>query len=439
MRRWLAIVALCALGACAKSSTTAPPDSRASGTGTVGYVRMGELVKHHPLYSQLAQYEANIEALNLSATVPHVAKPDAAIAKEEAQLEKELGAAADRTKKLLDDKQKQYQQRESQAIAEALRSAARGGGSVGGIQQQIQSNANRQVSGVAAQAQRDLESYRKTIEAQDRAEIDAANKALADRASRTFRAKQDELQSKESALTLEFANKDASERLSLRTKLSSLALDDAEREDARAKLAALDRRESDALAAMKNRDTQTLAALQSQLRDQVERDIQARANEIHQRSIAKLKAREVDVRRQFGGGPAIATTLQNGKPTQQVNPNLPPDLRAKLTQLHENYQKQFTADAKSTIEDFNKTRNDLKKRYDALRGVDAAAQNGAQAQVASLQRKRNDLYGQMVAQIGREVRLIAQQRGISVVVTDPYAGGVDLTPDAMKDIESLHE
>jgi hypothetical protein len=59
----------------------------------------------------------------------------------------------------------------------------------------------------------------------------------------------------------------------------------------------------------------------------------------------------------------------------------------------------------------------------------------------SLSRKRADLYGQMVAQIGREVRLLAQARGISVVVTDPVAnaGGIDLTTDAMKDIESLHE
>jgi len=47
----------------------------------------------------------------------------------------------------------------------------------------------------------------------------------------------------------------------------------------------------------------------------------------------------------------------------------------------------------------------------------------------------------MVAQIDREVRLIAQQRGIAVVLTNVVApaGGVDLTPDALKDIESLHE
>ena len=97
--------------------------------------------------------------------------------------------------------------------------------------------------------------------------------------------------------------------------------------------------------------------------------------------------------------------------------------------------------AKSTIDDFKRTRDDLRGRYEQLRGIDASAQNGAAGQIASLAKKRADLYAQMVAQIGREVRLLAQARGISVVVTDPVAnaGGVDLTSDALKDIESLHE
>ena len=46
----------------------------------------------------------------------------------------------------------------------------------------------------------------------------------------------------------------------------------------------------------------------------------------------------------------------------------------------------------------------------------------------------------MVDQIDREVKTVAQERGVSVVVsTVAPAGGVDLTDDAMKDIETLHE
>ena len=63
------------------------------------------------------------------------------------------------------------------------------------------------------------------------------------------------------------------------------------------------------------------------------------------------------------------------------------------------------------------------------------------SEIATLRKKREDLYNQITGQIDREVRLIAQQRGISVVLTDVVApaNGVDLTPDALKDIESLHE
>jgi hypothetical protein len=46
----------------------------------------------------------------------------------------------------------------------------------------------------------------------------------------------------------------------------------------------------------------------------------------------------------------------------------------------------------------------------------------------------------MIAQIDREVKTLAQARGISAVVAGiAPAGGVDLTADAMKDIETLHE
>ncbi len=145
--------------------------------------------------------------------------------------------------------------------------------------------------------------------------------------------------------------------------------------------------------------------------------------------------------RSQSGGPVVQTTVVAGKPQQQVNPNLPPALRARIQQLHQDYQKRFQDDAKTTIADFTKTRADLSRRYAQLHGVDAAGQAGAQAQILSLRKKRSDLYDQITAQIDREVRLIAQQRGVSVVLSNVVApvNGVDLTPDALKDIESLHE
>jgi len=427
------------LAACAKPAVTVPASSISSG-GTVGYVRMADLVKHHPLYSQLTGYDDSIAALNLRAVVPEVAKPDAAIVKAEGALQTELNAAAEHTRRLLAQKSAAYQAREQAAIALALRAPAGGAPSAAQIAQQINRTARSQSANVAAQANRDFESYRKTLVAQDDGELRAAQKTLADRAGRQFRAKQDELQAKESALSLAQANHDAPTRLSLRTRLSSLALDDTQRDAVRAELAALDRGEADALAALKNRDSQTLATLAAQLRADVQRSMQAKANEIHGRSVAKLTLREQDIRKQFGG-PLAAAALPGANVAAAKAANLSPQLRTTIEALHDNYQKQFNSDAKSTIDDFARTRDDLRRRYEQLRGIDASAQSGAAAQIASLTKKRADLYGQMVAQIGREVRLLAQARGISVVVTDPVAnaGGVDLTSDAVKDLESLHE
>ena len=72
---------------------------------------------------------------------------------------------------------------------------------------------------------------------------------------------------------------------------------------------------------------------------------------------------------------------------------MPPALHARIEQLHNDYQKRFQADAKTTIADFQKTRRDLGKRYAQLHGLDGASQQGAQAQILSLRKKREDLYG----------------------------------------------
>ena len=429
-------LAACAHNEPAAVATTSP---RAQ---TVGYVRMDALVKKHPLYDQLARYDQNIEALSLRTIVPQAVDAGPKLAAEDAALQKQLDEAMKRTNDLLQQKSKLYQNREAAAIAEAMRAAGGPAGpSVGSITAQVERTAQGQVSDVAAQAQRDLDTYRKQLEAQDAKQIQALQQTLAARADRTYRAKVDELQAKEAALSLKLATDGSAERLLLRTKLSSLALDEPTREQVRAQLDALDRKSSDAIAAQRNVDQQTLAALQSQLRASVRGDVLRQVAEIHRRSLARLQSRQTELRTQFSApsGPLLGANAAGGKSV--VDPNLPPALRDRIQRLHDDYAKAFQRDAGATIADFNKTRDDLKKRYATLHGINEDAARSVQSEIAALQKKREDLYGQMVAQIGREVKTLAQQRGISVVLTDVTAGagGVDLTQDAMKDIESLHE
>src|ERR1700761_6030171 len=106
MRRLLALAACGWLAACAHGDSSAPPAATSSGSGRVGYVRMDELVKKHPLYGQLAQYDQNIEALNLNALVPHTLVAGPELKRQEAQLDAQLRAAAQRTDALLQQKGK---------------------------------------------------------------------------------------------------------------------------------------------------------------------------------------------------------------------------------------------------------------------------------------------------------------------------------------------
>jgi hypothetical protein len=439
-RTLLALAACGLLAGCAHGASSDAGASTSPGAGRVGYVRMDDLVKKHPLYGQLAQYDANIEALNLNALVPHALAAGPELKREQKQLDSELAAAAQRTNTLLQAKGKSYQDRENAAIAAALRgSTATGGPSVGQIQAQMEGTARTQSAGAGAQAQRDLDAYRKQLEAQDAAQIAAAQQTLGARADRTYRAKSDELSARESALSLQLANDDAAERLSLRTRLSSLALDDTARDAANAQLQALDRKEGDALAVVRNRDSQTLAALATQLHGGIRGDMETQVAQIRARSMQRFRERSEQLRTQFapGSGPLIAAG-PNG--VAKANPNLPPALQRRIEALHADYMHAYQADAKQTIADFQKTRADLSRRYAQLTGTDAAAAQSAQMEIFSLQKKRQDLYDQMVAQIDREVKTIAQQRGVSVVVSSiAPAGGVDLTDDAMKDIETLHE
>jgi len=217
-------------------------------------------------------------------------------------------------------------------------------------------------------------------------------------------------------------------------------LDDAAREDARKQVEALDRKQADALAALKNRDGATLSALQTRLRAETQSELDRQSAEMNKATLAKLNARELQTRKdvvaKLGLPPAGA---QGGAASGPAG--LPPDMRTKLDALHKKYQQDFDKDAKTTLDDFAKTRAELSQRFQRLAGVDSAAQEGSNKQLVALQRQREQLYDQMVAQIGREVKLIAAKRGIDVVFSDVVApaGGVDLTADAEKDIESLHE
>jgi hypothetical protein len=406
----------------------------------MGYVNMDALVKKHPLYGQLAQLDSDMQALqlkSLGASVPRATGAD--LAREEKVLQKELSDAADRTKKALADKQVEYAKREQADINAALAAAGIAPGPSGAtIAGGVARQSRVQASAAGAQANADFDAFRRQTIDQNRAALEGLQRSLEEKASRTYRTKVEELQRKESDFALAEANADATERLSLSTKLQNLALDDADRAATRKQLDAMNQKETDDLAALKNRDQAILVALQTQLHDQTKSELDKQFAALNARTVTQVRTRAEQMQAslvgQLGGVPG-----PGGMPAASVN--VPPDMRAKLEALHKKYQDDFTKDANQTIADFEKTKNDLTERFRRLEGIDSGAAGGTSAQLDALQKQRGELYDQMVAQIGREVRLIAEKRGVNVVFSDILApaGGIDLTEDAEKDIESLHE
>jgi hypothetical protein len=400
----------------------------------IGYVRLEEVLKKHPLYPQLSQIDDSIDALGLhslgSGAVPHTGKQIAVQTKE---LNAELKAAQDRANGILRQKQLDYAQREQAAISAAL--AAAGAGTNGAQSAQaMQSISASQAQQVTTQANTDFAQYQQSVIAQSNAALQSIGAQLSARADRAFGQRATQLQERESQLSLELSQADAGKRLQLRLKLNGLALPDATRKEYRDELAALDGREAAAVAAQRARDQQTLAAYRAQLNGQVRSEMAAQSAKIHTDTQAKLQTRRNEVSQ------AVSSQLQGLRPAP-VPSNLPAATRDRIAQIDHTFKAQFQADAQKTIAQYQATKAELDARYAELQGADASATGAANSQLGQLQRERDDLYNKMVEQIRRDAGTVAAKRGLQVVLVNIEAapGGIDLTNDVERDIESLHE
>lgn len=420
---------LCAVSFAACSR---PVDVHSEAVRGVGYVRMDDVIKKHPLYGQLAQIDSNIDALSLRALAPAVPLTASELTRQTNELNQQLENARQRANKVLQQKQGEYAQREQAAIRAAILAAGEDPGAAPGAS--MQNTAAAQAANVSAQANSDFAQYQQSVVAQDRNAVNAVQQQLGARAERQYRAKAEELSAKESQASLEMSTKNAGTRLALRTKLNNLALDDAARAATKAQIAALDRQEGEAVRAMRARDAATLAAYQTQLRAQTATEIGKQAQSIHAQTSAKLKSRQSTLGSQVNAQLGALGAAPGGS-------RLSAATQAKIAQIDRQYKTQFQSDVKKTIAEFNSTRSDLDVRFQSLRGVNGVSAGSVGKQMDALHKQRDQLYNQIIAQVKREVQTIASQRGLKIVFDTPVApvGGIDLTADVQKDIESLHE
>ena len=288
-----------------------------------GYVRLDEVVKHHPLYPQLSQLDDAIAAINLAAAAPHVPLSASQIAQQTTDLNR---AAARRA---------EPRQRDSRAKAAAVR-RPRTPGRRRGVERgrhqrrgayaagQMSATSAQQARQAAAAANQDFMAYQQSVVAQNNAATSAIARQLQQQASQKYSAKAAQLQQNETDLSLRLSQADAAQRLAIKTRLSNLALDEATRKQLQGQLESINSKESSQLDAARRADAATLSAYRAQLSAQTGAAVRTQAGAIAGQTQAKLLERRNEVGAQLRslGPPALP-------------PNLPPGVRDKLAAIHQ--------------------------------------------------------------------------------------------------------
>ncbi|HXO16803.1 MAG TPA: OmpH family outer membrane protein [Candidatus Dormibacteraeota bacterium] len=428
-RRPRASTALVLALAAALAAAGCAPNVHSSAVRGTGYIRLDEVVKSHPLYPQLTQLDDAIAAINLQSVSPQVPRSAKEIVAQTAVLNRELRAAQERANKILAQKQRDYAGREQQAVASALAAAGiHGSGALAA--QQMSGTSSQQAAQAAQAADADLMAYQQNVVAQDNAASSSIQQQLQTQAAQKYRAKAEQLQQNETDLSLRLTQQDAAARLAVKMRLSNLALEPDARKQAQAQLESLNAKESAAIDAQRNADAATLRAYRAQLDSQTGSAIRSQVGAIQAQTRVKLEERRNEVGSQLRslGPPALPT-------------NVPPNVQARITQIHHQFISQFQADAGKTVQEYNDTKSDLDRQFAALHGADVGATGAAAKELQSLQKRRADLYQQIVQQAERDATRIAKDRGFSIVFINIWAaaGGYDLTSQVIKDVESQHE
>lgn len=423
-------LALLALAAAVVSVGCSHVDVHSNTVRGVAYVRVDEVIKHHPLYPQVAQIEDAMTAINLEATIPRAPLTPAEIAQQTKDLNKQLKDAQDRASAILQQKQQQYAEQERKADIAALR-AAKIDPQAAGIGAQISATSQQQMAQAAQAAQQNLAQYQQSVVSQDNAAVSAVAQQLSKSADQKLRARADQYQQQETDLQLRLSQQDASQRLALKTKVNNIAMDAEARKAVTAQLAAIDKREAGQINAMRAEHAKELAAYQAQVRAETNKQIQAQISTIHSQTRAKLQTHQQEVGRQLQGLGAAPVPRQS----------IPPDVRKKLMAIHQDIAGKFQADAQAAINEYNTTKGDLDREFAALHGEDVGATGAAGKQLRDLQKRHSDLLAQIQSQIQREATKLAKDMGFTVVLDNVQAapGGYDLTNDLIHDVESLHE
>jgi hypothetical protein len=400
-RNSIAALLVLLLAGCAASAQTRPAS-----------VNLDALMRRHPLYSTLGQYDRQIAVLQGTLRT-QFSNAGAAIDNASSAVRRDLSAAS------------QFVSRSSAGAPVPAMANLSQAAFAAKLDDNIRRTYEAQHAALQGTAQQHMAAYRDTLIAQEQQAFQTFVSSVDGRTQRAYNARAQELREKESALLLKLAQQDAEQRLMLRAKLQTLALSAERRAQLRSQLRALQAREDAAVASMRRTDAGTLSAYEQHLRRKADSDIAQMQTALQNRAAANLAARE----RVLEAQTANASGLQ--VPAAPAN-------SANSREMQSAYQSLQQAKPQDTAA-YGAASRDLTQRFAGLRAAYDADTQSVRSQIASLEHDKAALRKKMMAQIMSEAEQVAKARGYSAVypASSAPSGSADVTAAVAAALRSL--
>lgn len=386
----------------------------AQAAGGSASISLDALVREHPLYETLAQYDRQIAALGATLHTVAFSRKDTAFANAQAGVRAQLTDAAARAGRIAAlPVPGVHTLNALPAAAAPTESDVRGG---------MQRTYVAQAAQFRRNARTDMALYRRALLAQQHAAFARYVRNVQARVRQAYLSREQELYERESTLALNLAKSDAPERLPIRMKLQTLMLRTSKRRALEARMNVIQAREEAVVARQHKRDERLLTAFLPRLQARADVDIARMRAQLQSRTAANLAERErvlaaqvgADMPLNFGGSASPGPVQTSGTaPLQALLRSQPADPKA-----------------------FLQARAVLTRQISGVRAADSGATRSALAQITSLRRERAQLYRDIVRQIMRDAQAIARSRGLSrvYIAGQAPAGSVDITAQVRSDL-----
>lgn len=394
------------LAGCAASAQTTP-----------AYVDANVLLRNHPLYGTLAQYDRQIAALD-GTLHTGFANADAQIDNASRAVQNDARGVASAYRTGVDASNRSVMAKAPSFVQTKATSSDTE------IEQHIAQTYEQQHAQLQGAAQRDMETYRDAVATQEQQAYNAFADAMNERQQQAIAQRAQELREREGNLMLELARVHAPQRTSLRAKLETLALQPDARKSVEEQLQTLQTQEAAALGKMRRQDQATLSAYSVHVHSQAVNDLAQMRTKLEDRAAGNLAAREAVLRSQR----CTAETLDI--PNAPASGAGPVNMQSAYAQLRNASLPPDSA--------FASAGNDITSEWASLRATNDDAVGHTRSQIDWLKHDREAVRKRMISQIMYEAQRIAKQRGYSNVVDGKAPSGApDLTSAVRSDLAGL--